>query len=464
MTIELKLASSYEKIEPSGWKDILFFISVIGSTLFFFVCNGFMMRKKQRNYIPLKLRNTNKLIAMNFLSVAHIWSVLISCDYFDWGRTLEQTNCVLWNYWFPFTIALGTWFFVFIKRLFVYYWIFVETKINPKNQIKWNRILNLSLVMTQIFGSAIINIGNFSYLEHKPVLYCTSSLGAQIISALSIFIYLGITSYAIFKLSRVVPKKFNLNEYRSLVSISKQGFVVLCIGFFLQIYDGMISGWGRFIFGMLVIYIHMFAFIKIAGTDLYYSIHLNQDYIMTYMEKERFSATQLMNGDVIDYIPELREDFLSWFKYKYSESYINQFKFLDEVKFKYQILFMSDHSNIRSEISKCIIMISAKYLEPKSSFCIYFKDSTFEQTYFEPTDMDIDYFKKYVSYIEKNFILIGSKNYIKIYHDRPIFEDEDKRSLINSKQIEYLTKQLSDRDFLEKNVANDTEIKFINLE
>ena len=154
----------YEAIEHSTWKDVLIFVLCLLASVYFVVMIGLMLfNRKVRKYAPLRVRNIKKLVAMKLFSLIHIWSAFIASDYFNACRTIEQSSCVIWNYWLPFSIGLGGWFAIFVLRLFDFIMLF---KVISAQRRKLFRLILFAIMITPpILMSTIISATRSSYLS-----------------------------------------------------------------------------------------------------------------------------------------------------------------------------------------------------------------------------------------------------------------------------------------------------------
>lgn len=78
------------------------------------LCGGLL---RHRNSLVLKTQSATYMVLMCVAACVHISAAVVTHGHFDFLDALEQSSCVVWGYWLPYTSA-GVWFtFLYLKLL-----------------------------------------------------------------------------------------------------------------------------------------------------------------------------------------------------------------------------------------------------------------------------------------------------------------------------------------------------------
>lgn len=476
MTININISTNvgYVSVEETTWKDWISFGVSIGATLYFILISFGMWKRSIRKYGPMRVRNIKKLTLMNFFSICHIWTTIICDDYFNWGRKIEQTNCVFWNYWAPYSLALGGWFAIFILRLFDYLALFKIELVDPDHRRKWRIIIFLILMSPPIILSFVITITNGSFLATKPILFCNSSLICQIMVTIYVLIYIIITIIFIIMIKLVIHEDSALNEYNVLKSIAWNGLLVLWLCAFIQVFDEMTTSFWRMTFLLAIIYIHLYASIRLSLKEFYFAWKQDQQFLMKFLENEGKSAQFLFPPSIILFVDEIKTDFILYLPatQKTSEKNKNIFDFIHTIKLDWKPLFNSfpfpsdwssdeclkykqqkSHKRYTQCLTICSTFLSnqgLKFLNIPSEFISPIMDKL------QSKDYSADMFNPIENYLLNSFISQFGMNYIKTKMNRPEFMTRDIKEKLLLIQRNYLIEQMKK----EKLISHKSEISF----
>lgn len=463
MPINVSLPSKeYQAIEKSTWKDVLVFCLCCLASIYFFAMIFLMLFKRGvRKYAPLRIRNIKKLVAMKVFSLIHLWSAFIASDYFSVCRSIEQSSCVIWNYWLPFSIGLGGWFAIFVLRLFDFISLFKV--INTHQRKRYRAILFVLMITPPLVMSMIITISRSSYLSTETTPFCNSTLLPQIAQIGYISIYLVVVFIFIVVIKFVIHRESVFNEYHVLKDIAVSGLQVLAVTAFIQIYDAMQTSWGRFIFGVCLVYIHVYASLKLCGKEVWYALKNDQSYITHFLENETKAAAGLFPYSIIMDVPSIRRDFVHWCNLPG-----NIPNFFRDVEDNWKTLW----SNPRKEPGASLVEFTFKkilneYLMQNSPKGMPELNRTIFVFWFERVDyklLDPFTFSKIEQNLLQPFVDKRANEYLKIMENRPFFNIETKRQLAQI-QLKYLREQLEAEKLISKQISLPASIKdqFVEL-
>lgn len=444
MAIVVSLPSdNYEPVEGSTWKDVLILSFVVLASLYFVLAIGLMLfNRKVRKYAPLRIRNIKKLVGMKVFSLIHIWSAFLASDYFDFCRAVEQSSCVFWNYWLPFSIGLGGWFAIFVLRLFDFISLFKV--VSAKRRKIYRGILFVIMILPPGILSTVITATKSSYLSTHGPAFCNSNLTSQLSQLVYISIYLIIVFTFMVAIKVVIHQESVLNEYHALSNIAVSGFQVLAVTAFVQIYDGMQSSWGRFVFGVCLVSIHVYASLKLCGNELYYALKNDQDYLMHFLENETKAASRMFPPSLILDVPSIRLDFILWCNLPG-----NMPMFFRDVEYNWKTLWADPRRPPSvSLVQHTFQKILKEYLVQDGPKTLPELDRLLFATWFQSVDtnhLSATAFSLLETNLLQPFIVKRASEYLKIMEERAFFTIETKRKLAEAQRAHLLLQLESEK-------------------
>lgn len=433
----------YEPVEPSTWKDVTVFCFVIAASVYFIsVISLMLFNRTVRKYAPLRIRNLKKLIGMKVFSLIHIWSAFLASDYFDFCRAVEQSSCVFWNYWLPFSIGLGGWFAIFVLRLFDFISLFKVVSVQRRRM--YRGILFVTMIAPPLILSTVITATRSSYLSQEGHAFCNSNLTSQLSQLVYISVYLIIVFSFMVVIKLVIHRESVLNEYHALSNIAVSGFQVLAITAFVQIYDGMQSSWGRFVFGVCLVSIHLYASLKLCGNELYYALKNDQTYLVHFLENETKAASRMFPPSLILDVPSIRLDFINWCSLPG-----NMPLFFRDIEYNWKSLW-SDPRKLPSEslVQHTFKKILNEYLVQDGSRHIPELDRLLFATWFQSVDTNRLHpfsFNLLETNLLQPFIAKRAAEYLKIMEERSFFTIETKRRLAEAQRAHLMSQLESEK-------------------
>lgn len=265
--------------------------------------------------------------------------------------------------------------------------------------------------------------------------------------------------------------------------------MVILINSFIQLFDGMQTSWGRFVFLMNILYIHVFAALSLCGKEMYNALRGNVGYSEEFIQSQTKGLDVIFKPQIIKDIPLIKEEFLDFAfqktkqnKDKEDDYVTNCFLFYQKIKQEWYPLFDKEHENLNDNKNEFIYMyvsekekqtsnIQKRNLQVEIMNTFVFSDS--QKSVKAPMELItkiVDYkiipkycFDEIIEYVIDVFIKKYGNAYLKILENNHKFDNETMKK-IRQLQRTYLLDELQNENLTTKLFKFENEIEYIELD
>lgn len=340
------------KSDPTGIFDWLTFSLCVFVTIIQSI-SMLVYLIKRRHYTPLRTKNFTYLYLCHIFGLIMIFSTFISNNHItEWNVIKNDSNCVVWSFWLEYFFGFALFYFFLVQH------IGGIAFLGSNDSIRY--CMRLFIFMFSIVPPLIM----FSWITHTNACFysleynsCTTKLHWKFALLAWLFMCLILMCMLIFILYKnELIKDEKISEYKALIYISIVITIILFINAPLNIFGFLSFEWGRCIYTLNILFLHVFIHMKLISYRLYKSIRNDREYV-----SEIMNSSEVINIDVntivdLEHNDEKMQKFLTYIiensdrlivKNKYplssSNSILSTFKKNTGESKSYEILSSNEH-------------------------------------------------------------------------------------------------------------------------
>lgn len=283
ITIDFELHLDSQHIpDPARITD---YIIIVLGALFVCIVISFniILGYLSSRWLPVVTKNVPLVYLMSFASIVHIISVFLNESFFfNVTQKIQGISCVFFYFWLEYFFGLGSFLCVLGLRLLTILFIVVpEMKPNGGE----NRKFALKLFFVTIFMLPIFNICLLVTVNKADVYtlpedyvsegifygYCETPNRYKIPLVLVLICYI----LLLVGMAFLCKNAHDLQQTPIIIDIVKVSIPLLVLASFLHFTYTLTYWWGRFVFMLLVMTLHMFSYGRIVFNNLINYLYQN---------------------------------------------------------------------------------------------------------------------------------------------------------------------------------------------
>lgn len=272
--------------DPTTWSDYLVVV-LLTLVLFGYLYFTRVIRLLTSQWPNLKWINVPMLIAMSVFSMVHLIAVFLTESYFpsltDW---IDEQSCILVPFWMEYVIGLGGFSAVLVLRLVSMCMVLFRSC--PSDSMYVRMVIRTGVILLTHGPLVVICIvvSAMDAVEHveEPHPHCATPIAFRIaIVAWLLYIIVVLVGLTVAVKNAIVAKM----EVEVMSDVVKVFVCMLLIGCVLHFLYLLSYWWGRFMFMIMVILLHTYAYYR-------YVLPVWAEYMMQGTEEARKASAARM--------------------------------------------------------------------------------------------------------------------------------------------------------------------------